>query len=266
MSSSDFTKRIGGEHWAGSPQPLEEKGPVDVALERDEVRLLPGRVAGQRCLVVEHRRRAGGGQRHHLGDHDAFRQPRVDLHQLLGERLAADERDVGEEHLWPLGLHLLDEARRGAVGGHHHHRLDAVLPLQHPGHCGPDIGGVALVRHLQHRSPVPLELAQRPQDALVPGVSKAVVLGEDCNLLWPDAAHLHQVADDGRRLLEVTGAVVENGAVGRVLAKQRRPGERREEEHLTAEGVGERDRGRRRTDISNEAEDAALLGQLPHDL
>src|SRR5262249_56446806 len=104
--------------------------------------------------------------------------------------------------------------------------------------------------------------SHRLDDSREAGVAVAVLLGEDGNLFRPQSAYLHQVLDDGVRLLGVARSVIENVAIGRLAPQQSGAGEGSEEQHLLLQRIWQRyDRGPG-PDIADEPEDGVLVSQL----
>src|SRR3954468_5354264 len=251
--------------WAGPLDSLDEEARGQVSLERHEVRLFGGGVFLDELLVVEHRGRAGGRERYHLGDDGALRVPGPEPYQFVRQRHRPHEGDVREEHVRGAVPHLLDEPGRGFVGRHHHHRPD-LLALRELIHSIADLGGIALVADPQDCRRIDAVLAHGAGDALEPGVAVGVLLGEDGDLAGLEPADVDQPADDGGRLLGVARPVVEDVAVGRVLAQERRARESAEEEDLVLDRVRSGDRGGGSSDVADDTGDMALLDQLLHRL
>ena len=257
-------QRLGGEVAARAPQSLDEQGGGEISLERNEVRLLAERVLGQEILVAHHGRRLAVRQRDHLRDDDAFGDLPAVRHQLVRQRLAADERDVAEDDVRPLRLHLVDELRRRPVRRDHHHRPHGAAALEQRVHRLGDVGRVPLVADAQRVLRVAVVLAHHLRHAVEPRVPVAVLLSEDRDLVRRNPPDVHQVPDRRRRLLRVAGAVVEDVAIGRIAPQQARAGEGTEEEHLLLQRVRHGHFRGGRPDVPDESEHVARLRQLLH--
>ena len=142
-------------------------------------------------------------RRHHLRHDNPSCIFLAQEHQLTGQGSAADERNAGVNHAWVEITCLLDESRRGPIGGHHNHcfylgflndtpvassgtvgRLALLAFLQLP-HGLVYINGISLIIEPQNRALV--AALQRTNSLFYAGearISVSVLLGKDGNLRW----------------------------------------------------------------------------------
>src|SRR5207302_2065264 len=106
-----------GQLLASALEPLDKDLGHDEALDRTEIEIGVARLGREPLVLLDDRHRRPPWERHDLGDRDAH----AVAAERVGQRLAADERDVVERRRAAAPLHLPDKFRaRGVLADHHH--------------------------------------------------------------------------------------------------------------------------------------------------
>ncbi len=99
---------------------------------------------------------------------------------------------------------------------------------------------------------------------MIARVAISIILGKDGNLIERRLFHFGEEFDDGRCLFLITGAVIENVAIGRRQTKQPGAGISAEENPFPLHGERNGHLGGRRADIADGRKDFLGIEQLVH--
>ena len=96
MHLLEFVDEFFGVYVAADPlDGLGENVGVDITLERDVIGRFTGKILSESFPVFQNDRGLAVDRRNHLGDDHAGGVSRPQQRQLVGQRRASDERDVG---------------------------------------------------------------------------------------------------------------------------------------------------------------------------
>src|SRR6266853_3150776 len=240
-----------GQVLPGALESLDHHLADDVPLEAGEVEVSNAGIS-QYLLVFLHDWNARApGKRHDLRNRD----PVAFVLERVGERLAADERDVVELGRAPGVFHLPDEFGDRSVGRDHDHSvgLDGIDRLRGAFH----IDRIAF--HLAQRGDLHVALGHGKLDALQTGLPVGIVLVEHGDLV---VASGDQLFDDLLGLVVVARTHVEDVAIHRI-AQHFGTGEGPHQRDL---GLGEdrhRSDGGGGADVGDQSEDLVLFDERP---